>query len=133
MWQICSYEVNTKDNVHGKINYLKNHYFVFSANDIDTESIMALPYQSQGYFIIEMQTQDNKDLIHWMDKNSITSDNNWVQSESSKANFVIGDDPDLAKTAAQELKKAILECKTQPNTISITVAPFSGPVKPCMN
>ncbi|MFI5389925.1 MAG: hypothetical protein ACHQYQ_01085 [Bacteriovoracales bacterium] len=132
IWEICSYEINTKDNAHGKINYLKNHYFVFSAQDIDPESIVALPYQSQGYFIIEMQTQDNKDLIHWMDKNSITSDDNWAQSESSKANFVIGNNPDTAKMAAQELKKAVLECKYQPNSISVTMAPFSGPVKPCM-
>jgi hypothetical protein len=132
IWEICSYEVNTRNNVHGKINYLKNHYFVFSAQDIDPDSILALPYQSQGYFMIEMQTLDNKDLIHWMDKNSITADDNWVQSESSKANFVIGNDPDLAKVAAETLKKAILECKAQPNVNSISMAPFTGPVKPCM-
>ncbi len=132
IWEICSYEVNTRNNIHGKINYLKNHYFVFSAQDIDPDSIIALPYQSQGYFMIEMQALDNKDLIHWMDKNSISADDAWVQSESSKANFVIGNDPDLAKMAAETLKKAILECKSRPNTNSISIAPFSGPVKPCM-
>jgi hypothetical protein len=131
-WQICSYEMNTKDKVGGEINYIKNHYFIFSAQDIDPDSIQVYPYQGLGYFNVEMKSLDEKNLIHWRDKQSETPDDEWVQSKSPNANFVIGNDRELAMEAAEAFKKAVLECKNQPRPVLISLSTqFRGPVQPC--